>query len=53
MRRKAWKLLRDAQGGSSSFLKKRSKKLLSILAAALPDGLSPQSQKFFGAFFQK
>jgi hypothetical protein len=43
----------------SSFLKKRSKKLLTVLALALPDGLSPHEQKFFGSrwaappFFQK
>jgi len=34
-------------------LKKRSKKLLSVLASAFPDGLSPDNQKFFGSFFQK
>jgi hypothetical protein len=40
-------------------LKKRSKKLLSVLASAFPDGLSPNTQKFFGsrragaALFQK
>jgi hypothetical protein len=33
--------------------KKRSKKLLSVLASASPDGLSPNGQKFFGSFFQK
>jgi hypothetical protein len=42
-----------------SFLKKRSKKLLPVLASAFPDGLSPDNQKFFGsrrpgaAFFSK
>jgi hypothetical protein len=36
-----------------SFLKKRSKKLLSLLASAFPDGLSPDSRKLFGSFFQK
>jgi hypothetical protein len=39
--------------GRTSFLKKRSKKLLVILAAASPNGLGPDSQKFFGSFFQK
>jgi hypothetical protein len=34
-------------------LKKSSKKLLIILAAAYPERLSPDSQKFFGSFFQK
>jgi hypothetical protein len=34
-------------------LKKRSKKLLSVSASALPDRLSPVEQKFFGSFFQK
>jgi hypothetical protein len=34
-------------------LKKRSKKLLSVLASAFPDGLSPNEQKFFGSFFKK
>jgi acetyl esterase/lipase len=37
----------------TSFLKKRSKKLLDVLASALPGGLSLNSQKFFGSFFQK
>jgi hypothetical protein len=37
----------------SSFLKKRSKKLLSVLASALRDRLHPNEQKFFGSFFQK
>jgi hypothetical protein len=37
----------------SSFLKKRSKKLLSVLASAFQDRLSPNEQKFFGSFFQK
>jgi hypothetical protein len=37
----------------TSFLKKRSKKLLSISPSAFPDGLSPNEQKFFGSFFQK
>jgi hypothetical protein len=37
----------------TSFLKKRSKKLLFVLASAFPDRLSPDSQKFFGSFFQK
>jgi hypothetical protein len=36
-----------------SFLKKRSKKRLPVLASAFPDGLSPDNQKFFGSFFQK
>jgi hypothetical protein len=34
-------------------LKKRSKKLLIVLALAFPDRLSPDLQKFFGSFFQK
>jgi uncharacterized lipoprotein YmbA len=38
--------------GSSSFLKKRTKKL-SQTAAAYPERLSPVSQKFFASFFQK
>jgi hypothetical protein len=37
----------------SSFLKKRSKKLLFLLASVSPGRLSPKSQKFFGSFFQK
>jgi hypothetical protein len=36
----------------ASFLKKSSKKLLILLASALPDKASPISQKFFGSFFQ-
>jgi hypothetical protein len=36
-----------------SFLKKRSKKLLTDWASAFLDGLSPDNQKFFGSFFQK
>jgi hypothetical protein len=36
-----------------SFLKKRSKQLLSISASASPEKLSRDSQKFFGSFFQK
>jgi hypothetical protein len=39
--------------GSTSFLKKRSKKLLHILASVFPDTLGLDSQKFFGSFFQK
>jgi hypothetical protein len=39
--------------GRSAFLKKRSKKLFSVLASACPETLSPGSQKFFGSFFQK
>jgi hypothetical protein len=34
-------------------LKKRSKKLLIILASACPDRRSQGSQEFFGSFFQK
>jgi hypothetical protein len=34
-------------------LKKRSKKLLHILASVFPDTLGLDSQKFFGSFFQK
>jgi hypothetical protein len=37
----------------SSFLKKRSKKLLHVLASAFPDRLSHNEQKFVGSFFQK
>jgi hypothetical protein len=36
-----------------SFLKKRSKKLLSVSASVFPDRLSSNEQKFFGSFFQK
>jgi hypothetical protein len=45
------KFLREKE--RSSFLKKRSKKLLPVLASAFPDSLSPDEQKFFGSFFQK
>jgi hypothetical protein len=48
----AWKLEFDCER-KSSFLKKRSKKLLSVLASAFPDRLGPNEQKFFGSFFQK
>jgi hypothetical protein len=41
------------KAGSTSFLKKRSKKLLHVKAAALPDKAGPNLQKFFGSFFQK
>jgi hypothetical protein len=34
-------------------LKKRSKKLLAVLASAFPDRLSPNEPKFVGSFFQK
>jgi hypothetical protein len=34
-------------------LKKRSKKLLIVSAAALPERATPNVQKFFGSFFQK
>jgi hypothetical protein len=37
---------------STSFLKKRSKKLLHIGAAVVLPA-SPEDQKFFGSFFQK
>jgi hypothetical protein len=33
-------------------LKESSKKLLIVLASALPGKLSPVSQEFFGFFFQ-
>jgi hypothetical protein len=36
-----------------SFLKKRSKKLLVVLAAPFQDRARPNLQKFFGSFFQK
>jgi hypothetical protein len=36
-----------------SFLKKRSKKLLPVLASAFPDRLSPDSQKFLVLFFKR
>jgi hypothetical protein len=39
--------------GRTSFLKKRSKKLLTFSASASPDRASSKSQKFFAAFFQK
>jgi hypothetical protein len=38
---------------STSFLKKGSKKPVYLSAAASPDRLGPESQKFFGSFFQK
>ncbi len=34
-------------------MEKRSKRLLFVLASAFPDGLSLDSHKFFGSFFQK
>jgi hypothetical protein len=37
----------------TSFLKKRSKKRLSVSAAAFPEWLSENEQKFFGSFFSK
>jgi hypothetical protein len=37
-----------AEGGVSNY-----KKLLSVLALAFPDRLSPNERKFFGSFFQK
>jgi hypothetical protein len=37
---------------STSFLKKRSKKLLNI-GARVATGTRPNNQKFFGSFFQK
>jgi hypothetical protein len=47
-----WKLEFDCER-KSSFLKKRSKKLLPVLASAFPDRLGQNEQKFFGSFFQK
>jgi hypothetical protein len=41
------------KAGSTSFLKKRSKKLLHVKAAALPEKARPNLQKFFGSFFSK
>jgi hypothetical protein len=38
---------------SSSFLKKRTKKLLRNLAAAYPDGPKPKGSKVFCFFFSK
>jgi hypothetical protein len=37
----------------TSFLKKRSKKLLVVWASAFPGNAQPRSQKFFASFFQK
>jgi hypothetical protein len=38
---------------SSSFLKKRTKKLLRVWAEPLRRGLSQNEQEFFASFFQK
>jgi hypothetical protein len=35
------------------FFEKKKQKTLIYLASAFPDRLSPESQKFFGSFFQK
>jgi hypothetical protein len=46
----------DRQGkceGSSSFLKKRTKKLLPVQCAPTFRPRQPIEQKFFGSFFQK
>jgi hypothetical protein len=39
--------------GCSSFLKKRTKKLLRIAAHSIREGRSRDNQKFFASFFQK
>jgi hypothetical protein len=39
--------------GSSSALKKRTKKLLAVWAEPFPRGRGVRAQKFFAAFFQK
>jgi hypothetical protein len=39
--------------GSSSFLKKRTKKLLRVWAEPIRRGRSQNEQKFFASFFQK
>jgi hypothetical protein len=49
-------MLRLRQKGrkeSSSFLKKRTKKLLRIWAEPIPRNRSQKQQKFFASFFQK
>jgi hypothetical protein len=61
--RQGWSSGQSGEGKQAqarpSFLKKRSKKLLPVLASAFADGLSPDNQKFFGsrqagaAFFSK
>jgi hypothetical protein len=43
----------EAKEERTSFLQKRSKRPLIILASASPDKPGPDLQKFFGAFFQK
>jgi hypothetical protein len=44
---------RSVRGGRPSFLKKRSKKLLVILAAAVPGKIERQFVKVFWFFFSK
>jgi hypothetical protein len=41
------------QGRKVFFFEKKKQKTFVCLAAAFPDQLSPDSQKFFGSFFQK
>jgi hypothetical protein len=46
--------LSKARGSKVFFFEtKRSKKRLVVLAAVFPEKLSPDSQRFFAAFFQK
>jgi hypothetical protein len=48
-------LAKAATAGSSSFLKKRTKKLLLLLSRGhvIYPGVNRNRQKFFGSFFQK
>jgi hypothetical protein len=48
----AWKLEFDRER-KSSFLKKRSKKLLPVLASVFPDRLSHMNKSFLVLFFKK
>jgi hypothetical protein len=45
--------LRSQVEESSSFLKKRTKKLLRVRAELMRRGRSQNNQKFFASFFQK
>jgi hypothetical protein len=43
----------DRKEARTSFLKKRSKKLLSVLASASQGKITPESKKLSGSFLQK
>jgi hypothetical protein len=43
----------DFGGSKDFFFEKKKQKTFDCLASAFPERLGPDSQKFFGSFFQK